>query len=126
MIKFLKLKNGSLLNVNEVRTFTKNVYFNKQYKASGEVSRKAVAEIIATTRDGLQAVVRATATAPSTEDEEWETGAARCEKAGRRISEILDTMLVILVDKMNDENEKIFDIDTRFLEDAMQEEVDRG
>lgn len=125
MIKFLKLKNGSLLNVNKVRTFTKNVYFKKQYKASGEVSRKVVAEIIATTRDGLQAVVRATATAPSTEDEEWETGAERCEKAGRRISEIVDTMLVLLIDKMNDENEKIIDIDTRFLEDAMQEEVDR-
>lgn len=29
-------------------------------------------------------------------------------------------------DKMNDENEKIIDIDTRFLEEAMQAEVDRG
>lgn len=126
MIKFLKLKNGSLLNVNEVRAFTKNVYFDKQYKVSGEVSRKAVAEIIASTRYGIQAVVRATATAPSTEDEEWEAGAERCESADRKISEILDTMVVVLIDKMNNENEKIIDIDTRFLEEEMQEEVDRG
>lgn len=126
MIKFLKLKNGSLLNVNEVRAFTKNVYFDKQYKVSGEVSRKAVAEIIASTRYGIQAVVRATAAAPSTEDEEWETGAERCESADRKISEIVDTMVVLLIDKMNDEHEKIIGIDTRFLEDAMQAEVDRG
>jgi len=38
----------------------------------------------------------------------------------------LDTMVVMLVDKMNDENEKIIGIDTRFLEDAMQAEVNRG
>ncbi len=35
-------------------------------------------------------------------------------------------MVALLVDKMNDEHEKIIDIDTRFLEEAMQEEVDRG
>lgn len=125
MIKFLRLENGTLLNVNEVTALTNGVYSYKQYKA-GEVARKTVAEIVVTTRDGLQVVTRAEATAPSTEEEEWETGTEKCEKAERKISEILDTMVALLVDKMNDENEKIIGIDTRFLEDAMQEEVERG
>lgn len=47
-------------------------------------------------------------------------------RSTRKIDDILDTMMVLLVDKMNDENEKIIDIDIRFLEEAMQEEVDRG
>lgn len=124
-MKFLRLENGTLLNVNEVTALTNGVYSHKQYKA-GEVVRKMVAEIVATTRDGLQVVARTEATAPSTEEEEWETGTEKCEKAEREISEILDVMVTILVDKMNDEHEKIIDIGTRFLEEAMQEEVEKG
>lgn len=125
MIKFLRLENGALLNVNEVMTLTNGVYSHKQYKAGG-VARKTVAEIVVTTRDGLQVVTRTEATAPSTEEEEWETGTEKCEKAERKISEILDVMVTVLVDKMNDEDEKIISIGTSFLEEAMQEEVERG
>lgn len=125
MIKFLRLENGALLNVNEVMTLTNGVYSHKRYKAGGVV-RKTVAEIVVTTRDGLQVVTRTEATAPSTEEEEWETGTEKCEKAERKISEILDVMVTVLVDKMNDEDEKIISIGTSFLEEAMQEEVERG
>ena len=101
MFKFLELKNGNLLNVNEIRAFTKKVYFNKQYKSDGKVSRKGVAEILVTTRDGLQVVSRAVATAPSTEDEAWETGAEKCENAEKKVSEILDGMVDYIIDRMN-------------------------
>lgn len=124
-MKFLRLENGTLLNVNEVTALTNGVYSHKQYKA-GEVVRKTVAEIVATTRDGLQVVARTEATAPSTEEEEWETGTEKCEKAERKISEVLDVMVTVLVDKMNDEHEKIIGIGTRFLEEEMQAEVGRG
>lgn len=124
-MKFLKLENGALLNVNEVTALTNGVYSYKQYKA-GEVARKTVAEIVVTTRDGLQVVTRTEATAPSTEEEEWETGAEKCEKTERKISEILDVMVTVLVDKMNEKDEKIISIGTNFLEEAMQEEVERG
>lgn len=124
-MKFLKLENGALLNVNEVMALTNGVYSYKQYKA-GEVARKTVAEIVVTTRDGLQVVTRTEATTPSTEEEEWETGTEKCEKTERKISEILDVMVTVLVDKMNDEHEKIISIGTNFLEEAMQEEVERG
>lgn len=124
-MKFLKLENGALLNVNEVMALTNGVYSYKQYKAGG-VARKTVAEIVVTTRDGLQVVTRTEATAPSTEEEEWETGTEKCEKAERKISEILDVMVTVLVDKMNEKDEKIISISTNFLEEAMQEEVERG
>lgn len=124
-MKFLKLENGALLNVNEVMALTNGVYSYKQYKAGG-VARKTVAEIVVTTRDGLQVVTRTEATAPSTEEEEWETGTEKCEKAERKISEILDVMVTMLVDKMNEKDEKIISIGTNFLEEAMQEEVERG
>lgn len=124
-MKFLKLENGALLNVNEVMALTNGVYSYKQYKAGG-VARKTVAEIVVTTRDGLQVVTRTEATAPSTEEEEWETGTEKCEKAERKISEILDVMVTVLVDKMNEKDEKIISIGTNFLEEAMQEEVERG
>ena len=126
MFKFLELKNGNLLNVNEIRAFTKKVYFNKQYKSDGEVSRKGVAEILVTTRDGLQEVVRAVATAPSTEDEAWETGAEKCENAEKMASMVIGSIFANIIDKMNDENEKIISIDTGFLEEAMQEEVEEA
>lgn len=95
MFKFLELKNGNLLNVNEIRDFTKNVYFNKQYKSDGEVIRKGVAEILVSTRDGLQVVARAVATAPSTEDEAWENGAEKFENAEKKSLKFLTEWLTI-------------------------------
>lgn len=126
MFKFLELKNGNLLNVNEIRAFTKNVYFNKQYKSDGEVSRKAVAEIIVDTRDGLQVVVRATATAPSTEDEAWKTGAEKCEKTEKKVSEILDGMVDYIIDRMNVDSEYTIKVYTGLLEKVLTTEVEEA
>lgn len=126
MFKFLELKNGNLLNVNEIRAFTKNVYFNKQYKSNGEVIRKAVAEILVTTRDGLQVVARATATAPSTEDELWETGAEKCENAEKMASMVLGGIVANIIDKMNDDTEKIIGVHTSLLEEVLAEEVEEA
>ena len=126
MFKFLELKNGNLLNVNEIRAFTKNVYFNKQYKSDGEVSRKGVAEILVNTRDWLQVVVRATATAPSTEDEAWETGAEKCEKAEKKVSEILDGMVNYIIDRMNVDSEGTIKVYTGLLEKVLTTEVEEA
>lgn len=126
MFKFLELKNGNLLNVNEIRAFTKNVYFNKQYKSDGEVSRKGVAEILVTTRDGLHEVVRATATAPSTEDEAWETGAEKCEKAEKKVSEILDGMVDRIIDRMNVNSVDTIKVYTGILEKVLTTEVEEA
>lgn len=126
MFKFLELKNGNLLNVNEIRAFTKNVYFNKQYKSDGEVSRKAVAEIIVTTRDGLEVVARAVATAPSTEDELWETGAEKCEKAEKKVSEILDCLVGCIIDRMNINSADTIKVYTGILEDVLTTEVEEA
>lgn len=126
MFKFLELKNGNLLNVNEIREFTKNVYFNKQYKSDGEVSRKGVAEILVTTRDGLQVVSRAVATAPSTEDEVWETGADKCEKAEKKVSEILDRMVDCIIDRMNVDSEYTIKVYTGILEKVLTTEVEEA
>lgn len=126
MMKFLRLECGTLLNVDEVRTIDNHVYFHEGYQEGVGAIRKVRAEITVTTQSGIQPVVRVIATAPSTEGEEWGFGVERCEAINRRIKDIIDTMVALLVDKMNDEHEKIIDIDTRFLEEAMQEEVDRG
>ena len=126
MFKFLELKNGNLLNVNEIRAFTKNVYFNKQYKSGGEVIRKAVAEIMVDTRDGLQVVVRAVATAQSTEDELWETGAEKCEKAEKKVSEILDGMVDYIIDRMNVDSEYTIKVYTGLLENVLTTEVEEA
>lgn len=126
MFKFLELKNGNLLNVNEIRSFTKNVYFNKQYKSDGEVSRKGVAEIIVDTRDGLQVVARAVATAPSTVNEAWETGAEKCEKAEKKVSEILDGMVDYIIDRMNVDSEYTIKVYTGLLEKVLTTEVEEA
>lgn len=126
MFKFLELKNGNLLNVNEIRSFTKNVYFTKQYKSDGEVSRKGVAEVIVDTRDGLQAVVRATATAPSTEEEEWETGAEKCENAEKKVSGILDGMVDYIIDTMNVDSGATIKPYTGLLEKVLTTEVEEA
>lgn len=125
-MKFLRLERGALLNLDEIRTIDKYVYFHKGYQMDDGVTRKVQAEITVTTQSGIQPVVRVIATAPSTEGEEWGFGVERCEAINRRIKDILDTMVVLLIDKMNDEHEKIIDIDPRFLAEAMQEEVNRG
>lgn len=124
MFKFLELKNGNLLNVNEIRAFTKNVDFNKQYKSDGEVRRKGVAEILVNTRDGLQVVARAVATAPSTEDEWWETGAEKCEKTEKKVSEILDGMVDYIIDRMNVDSEYTIKVYTGLLEKVLTTEVE--
>ena len=126
MIKFLRMQGGNLLNVNEIRAFTKNVYFNKQYKSDGEVIRKGVAEILVTTRDGLQVVARAVATAPSTEDELWETGAEKCENAEKMASMVLGSIVANIIDKMNDDTEKIIGVHTSFLEEVLAAEVEEA
>lgn len=126
MFKFLELKNGNLLNVNEIRSFTKNIYFNKQYKSGDEVSRKGVAEVIVDTRDGLQVVVRATATAPSTEEEEWETGAEKCENAEKKVSGILDGMVDFIIDSMNVDSGTTIKPYTGFLEEVLTKEVEKA
>lgn len=126
MFKFLELKNGNLLNVNEIRAFTKNVYFNKQYKSDGEVIRKGVAEVIVDTRDGLQAVVRAIATAPSTEEEEWETGAEKCENAEKKVSGILDGMVDFIIDSMNVDSGTTIKPYTGLLEKVLTTEVEEA
>lgn len=126
MFKFLELKNGNLLNVNEIRAFTKNVYFNKQYKSNGEVIRKGVAEILVSTRYGTQVVARAVATAPSTEDEAWETGAEKCENAEKMASMVLGSIVANIIDKMNDDTEKIIGVHTRLLEEVLAEEVEEA
>lgn len=126
MFKFLELKNGNLLNVNEIRSFTKNIYFNKQYKSGDEVSRKGVAEVIVDTRDGLQVVVRATATAPSTEEEEWETGAEKCENAEKKVSGILDGMVDYIIDTMNVDSGTTIKPYTGLLEKVLTTEVEEA
>lgn len=126
MFKFLELKNGNLLNVNEIRAFTKNVYFNKQYKSDGKVIRKAVAEILVSTRDGLQEVVRVVVTAPSTEDELWETGAEKCEKAEKKVSEILDGMVDYIIDRMNVDSDYTIKVYTGLLEKVLTTEVEEA
>lgn len=60
------------------------------------------------------------------EGESWNYNTGRGPHAVRRMEDILDTMITLLVDKMNDEDEKIISIGTSFLEEAMQEEVERG
>lgn len=60
------------------------------------------------------------------EGETWTYASGGGERTVRNIEDILDTMVALLIDKMNDEDEKIIDIDTRFLEEEMQAEVDRG
>lgn len=148
MIKFLRFEDGNLLNVNEIREITKIVNLNIRYEKStlinvGEIKditkivnpnsrrwegaeREIKATIEINTNYGRRTLFCVYASAPMKEGESWNYGTGGGSRAYRKIDDILDTMVVLLVDKMNDEDEKIIDIDTRFLEDAMQEEMDRG
>lgn len=121
MIKFLRFENGNLLNVNDIKEIVKSV---RLYETG--VKRVLKASIEIQTSRGIFQIFNVRADAPMKEGESWNYASGGGERAVRNIDEILDNMLVLLIDKMNDENEKIIDIDIRFLEDAMQEEVDRG
>lgn len=128
MIKFLRFGNGALLNVNDVREIWKGVNLYRRhsgkYSEGNERVIKATIEIQANGERCTFIDVRAYA--PLKEDETWNNRTGEDSGAVRRINDILDTMITILVDKMNDEDEKIISIDTRFLEDAVKEEVERG
>ena len=120
-MKFLKLENGALLNVNDIKEIVKSV----RLYGTG-VKRVLRASIELQTSSGILPIFNVRADAPMKEGESWNYASGGGERAVRNIDEILDNMLVLLIDKMNDENEKIIDIDTRFLEEEMQAEVDRG
>ena len=124
MIKFLRLENGNLLNVNDVKEIVKDVQLNRLH--DGGVKRALRATIELQTTVGRCTVIDVRVYAQLKEGESWNYCTGGGSRAYRNIDEILDTMGTLLVDKMNDENEKIIDIDTRFLEEAMQAEVDRG
>lgn len=121
MIKFLRFENGDLLNVNDIKEIVKSV---RLYETG--VKRVLKASIEIQTSRGIFQIFNVRADAPMKEGESWNYASGGGERTVRNINEILDTMLVLLIDKMNDENEKIIDIDTRFLEEEMQAEVDRG
>lgn len=123
-MKFLKLENGNLVNVNDIKAIVKSVRLYET-KSDG-VKRVLRASIELQTYSGILPVFNVRADAPMKEGESWSYGTEGGSSACRKIDEILDTMLVLLVDKMNNENEKIIDIDTRWLEEEMQAEVDRG
>lgn len=123
MIKFLRFENGNLLNVNDVKEIVKSV---RLYESKISVKRVLRASIELQTSSGIFQIFNVRADAPMKEGESWSYDTEGGRRAIRRIDDILDTMLVLLIDKMNDENEKIIGIDTRFLEEEMQAEVDRG
>lgn len=126
MIKFLRLKDGELLNVNSVKTIRRDMYLvNRGCREDGKRGIHAEIEIQAT-NGGVYKLIDVSAYAARKEGEPWDYDTKGGRLAVERIEDILDTMLVLLVDKMNDEDEKIISIDTRFLEDSMQAEVDRG
>lgn len=123
-MKFLKLGYGNLINVEDIKEIMKSTRLN--VTNSGGVKRVLRATIELRTSNGIYPVLNVKTDAAMKEGESWSYGTEGGRRAIRRIDDILDTMVDLLIDKMNDENEKIIDIDIRFLEDAMQEEVDRG
>lgn len=126
MIKFLRFKDGELLNVNSVKTIRSDMYLvNRGCREDGKRGIHAEIEIQAT-NGGVYKLIDVSAYAARKENEPWDYDTKGGRLAVERIEDILDTMITVLVDKMNDENEKIIDIDTRPLKNAMQEEVDRG
>ena len=123
-MKFLRLENGVLLNVNNIKEITKIVNLNSRHCEGAD--RGVTAKIESNTNYGNRTLFNVYASAPMKEGETWTYASGGGERTVRNIEDILDTMVALLIDKMNDENEKIIGIDTRFLEDAMQAEVDRG
>lgn len=126
MIKFLRFKDGDLLNVNSVKTIRRDMYLvNRGRWEDGKRGIHAEIEIQAT-NGGVYKLIDVSAYAARKEGEPWDYDTKGGRLAVERIEDILDTMITLLVDKMNDEDEKIISIDTGFLEDSMQAEVDRG
>lgn len=123
-MKFLKLGYGNLINVEDIKEIMKSTRLN--VTNSGGVKRVLRATIELRTSNGIYPFVNVKTDAAMKEGESWSYGTEGGRRAIRRIDDILDTMITLFVDKMNDEDEKIIDIDTRFLEEAMQEEVERG
>lgn len=123
-MKFLKLGYGNLINVEDIKEIMKSTRLN--VTNSGGVKRVLRAAIELRTSNGIYPFLNVKTDAEMKEGESWSYGTEGGRRAIRRIDDILDTMVDLLIDKMNDENEKIIGIDTRFLEDAMQAEVDRG
>lgn len=123
-MKFLRLENGNLVNVNDIKEIMKSV---RLYETPSDDAKRVLrTSIELQTSSGILPIFNVRADAPMKEGESWSYASEGGSSACRKIDEILDTMMVLLVDKMNDENEKIIDIDTRFLEEEMQEEVERG
>lgn len=123
-MKFLKLEYGNLINVEDIKEIMKSTRLN--VTNSGGVKRVFRATIELRTSNGIYPFVNVKTDAAMKEGESWSYGTEGGRRAIRRIDDILDTMVTVLVDKMNEKDEKIIDIDTRFLEEAMQEEVERG
>lgn len=123
MIKFLRMQGGYLLNVNNVKEIVPVVNLNRWEGAKRGI--KAAIEIQTTTGE-RSTFIDIFESAPLKEGEQWGYGTKGGKRAVERVKDILDTMITVLVDKMNEKDEKIISIDTRFLEDAMQEEVERG
>lgn len=124
MIKFLKLENGNLLNVNDIKGIVKSV---RLYETNSDgVKRVLRASIELQTSSGIFPIFNVRADAPMKEGESWNYASGGGARTVRNIDEILDTMVTVLVDEMNEEHEKIISIGTNVLEEAMQEEVDRG
>lgn len=123
-MKFLRLENGTLLNVNNINEIMKIVNLNSRNWE--DPNRGVTARIEINTNYGNRTLFNVYASAPMKEGETWTYASGGGERTVRNIEDILDTMVALLIDKMNDEHEKIIGIDTRFLEDAMQAEVDRG
>lgn len=123
-MKFLRLGYGNLINVEDIKAIMKSTRLD--VTNSGGVKRVLRATIELRTSNGIYPFLNVKTDAAMKEGESWSYGTEGGLRAIRRIEDILDTMLVLLVDKMNDEDEKIISIDTRFLEDSMQAEVDRG
>lgn len=123
-MKFLRLENGNLLNVNDVKEIVKVVQLNRMHDGGVKRGIKAAIELQTTVGRCMFIDVRAYATMK--EGEAWSYSTERGSGAYRKIDEILDTMITVLVDKMNEKDEKIISIGTNFLEEAMQEEVNRG
>lgn len=123
-MKFLRMENGNLVNVNDIKGIVKSV---RLYETNSDgVKRVLRASIELQTSSGILPIFNVRADAPMKEGESWTYASGGGERTVRNIEDILDTMVALLIDKMNDEHEKIIGINTRFLEDAMQAEVDRG
>lgn len=124
MIKFLRMQGGYLLNVNDVKEIVKEVNLTRMHDDG--LKRGIEAKIELQTTVGRYTFIEIFEFEPLKEGEQWGYGTKGGKRAVKRVEDILDTMVTLLVDKMNDEDEKIIDIDTNFLEEAMQEEVGRG